>query len=188
MDSPTAKPITVPVLTAPDVRLRPFRPEDAAWVYYVSLDPELRRHLSLPEPYLHSHARYFVDHIALGTARDGRGADFAIEDPQMEIGLGWVGIHRGEADEVSCGFWLAADVRGRGLMTQALHAACRWALAPAPDGFGAEVMHWNAHVGNHASRAVAEHVGFTIDSGTVPGRNGPNWAGHLVLGDLRSAG
>jgi RimJ/RimL family protein N-acetyltransferase len=49
-------------------------------------------------------------------------------------------------------------------------------------------VHWNAHVGNHASRAVAEHVGFTIDSGTVPGRNGPNWAGHLVLGDLRSAG
>lgn len=96
MDSPTAKPIPVPVLTAPDVRLRPFRPEDAAWVYYVSLDPELRRHLSLPEPYLHSHARYFVDHIALGTARDGRGADFAIEDPQTEIGLGWVGFTAGK--------------------------------------------------------------------------------------------
>jgi RimJ/RimL family protein N-acetyltransferase len=188
MDLPTARPITVPVLTALDVRLRPFRHDDAAWVYYVSLDPELRRNLSLPDPYLHSHARHFVDHIALATARDGQGADFAIEDPETEIALGWVGIHRAEGNETSCGFWLAADARGRGLMTRALHAACRWALTPAPDGLGTGTVHWNAHVGNHASRAVAEHVGFTIHSDTVPGRNGPKWAGHLLPGDLRPAG
>ena len=57
--------LTVPVLSAPDVRLRPFRREDASWVYYVSLDPQLRRRLSLPDPYYRSHARYFVDQVAL---------------------------------------------------------------------------------------------------------------------------
>ncbi len=122
-----AAPIAVPTLTTERLRLRPFRRDDAAWVYYISLDPELRRRLSLPEPYDRSHARYFVDHIAIATAQAGRGADFVIEDPDTEIALGWIGLHRQDGDAVGCGYWLAADVRGRGLMTQALRAACRWA-------------------------------------------------------------
>jgi hypothetical protein len=36
-----------------------------------------------------------------------------------------------------------------------------------------------------ASRAVAEHVGFTIRSDTVPGRDGPKSAGYLRPGTLR---
>ena len=71
MNVPSATPITVPVLNGPDIRLRPFRREDAAWVYYVSLDPELRRRLSLPDPYHRWHARYFVDEIAIASARTG---------------------------------------------------------------------------------------------------------------------
>ena len=63
-------------------------------MYYVSLDAELRDRLSLPEPYSRGHARYFVDHVALAAARDGSGADFVIEDPETEIGSGWVGFHR----------------------------------------------------------------------------------------------
>jgi RimJ/RimL family protein N-acetyltransferase len=141
----------------------------------------------LPDTYHRSHARYFVDEIALATARNGQGADFAIEDPDTEVGLGWVGFHRRDGDDFSCGFWLAADVRGRGLMTQALRSACRWALTPRPDGLGARVVHWEAHVGNHASRAVAETVGFAIRSDTVPGRRGPKWAGQLLPGNFRPA-
>jgi RimJ/RimL family protein N-acetyltransferase len=103
-----------------------------------------------------------------------------IEDPETEIALGWVGLHRRDAGGWSCGFWLAAPVRGRGLTTQALRAACRWAFAPIPDGLGADVVHWRAHVGNDASRAVAVRVGLTIAGDTVPGRNGPKWYGHLL--------
>ncbi|HEV7656593.1 MAG TPA: GNAT family N-acetyltransferase [Mycobacteriales bacterium] len=182
-----ATPIAVPVLVAADVRLRPFRRDDADWVYYVSLDPELRRWLSLPDPYSRSHARFFIDRIALTTARDGRGADFAVEDRKTEIGLGWVGLHRSSGDEISCGFWLAADARRQGLMTQALRAACRWALTPVPDGLGASAVYWEAHVGNHASLTVVKRVGFTVVAGTVPGRNGPKWAGRLRTDDLRTA-
>src|SRR5215475_11688667 len=130
MESPTAAPITVPVLHAGDLRLRPFRRDDAAWVYYVSLDAELRRRMSLPDPYLRAHARYFVDEVAIASARSGQGADFVIEDPDTEIGLGWVGFHHRDGNEFSCGFWLAAEVRGRGIMTRAVRAACEWALAP----------------------------------------------------------
>jgi len=179
-------PITVPVLSAPPVRLRPFQRQDAAWVYYVSLDPELRRRLSLPDPYHRTHARYFVDEVAIAAAREGRGADFVIEDPDTEIALGWLGFHRQNGQAFACGFWLAADARGQGLMTHALRAGSRWALSAAPDGLGAEVIHWDAYVGNDASRAVAEHVGFTIQAATVPGRNGPKWAGHLLPDKLRA--
>lgn len=183
MDSPTATPVEVPVLDAGDIRLRPFRRDDAAWVYYISLDTELRRRLSLPDPYLRAHARYFVDEVAIASARAGHGADFAIEDADTGIGLGWVGFHRRYGDEFSCGFWLAVDVRGRGLMTRAVRAACRWALAPRPDGLGADPVHWEAQVGNHASRAVAERVGFAIGAGTVTGGHGHRkWAGKLHSG------
>jgi len=182
MDPPGAPPITVPILTTARLRLRPFRPEDAAWVYYVSLDPQLRRWLSLPDPYLRSHARYFVDHVALATARTGQGADFAIEDPETEIALGWVGLHRKDHNEVSCGFWLAADARGRGYMTEAFRAACRWALTPAPDGLGAARLQWHAKVGNDASRKVAEHVGLTIHTTTEHIGSGEKWTGHALPG------
>ncbi|HEY6748520.1 MAG TPA: GNAT family N-acetyltransferase, partial [Mycobacteriales bacterium] len=135
--------------------------------------------------YDYGHARYFVDEIALRTAHDGRGADFVIEDRNTEVGVGWVGLHRTNGDELDCGFWLAADARGRGLMSQALRAACRWAFTSGEDGLGARVIHWEAHEGNHASRAVANHVGFTIGPDTVPGKNGPKWSGHLLPTRLR---
>ena len=174
------------MLADPPLCLRPFRREDAAWVYYVSLDSEIHQRLSLPDPYQREHARYFVDEVAIGSARNGQGADFVIEDAETEIALGWVGLHRKDGNAFGCGFWLAAGVRGRGLMTHALRLACHWALAPVPDGLGADVIEWQAHVGNHASRAVAEHVGFTIHPGTVPGRNQNKWTGHLQRGDIQA--
>jgi RimJ/RimL family protein N-acetyltransferase len=169
-------PIPAPVLTAPGIRLRPFRPDDASWVYYVSLDPEIRRRLSLPEPYRREHARWFVDEIAIA----GEGADFVIEESATRTALGWVGLHRDEQADLTCGFWLAADARGHGIMTSALRLACRWAMAPLPDGLAANTIRWEAHVGNDASRAVAEKAGFTIHPGTIPGTHGPKWSGHLL--------
>ena len=64
-------------------------------------------------------------------------------------------------------------------MTGALRIACRWALTPLPDGLGADTIRWQAHVGNHASRAVAEKVGFTIQPGTVQGASSLKWSGQL---------
>lgn len=167
-------------LTTEHQRLRPFRHDDASWVYYVSQDLALRQALSLPEPYEYEHARYFVDHVALANSD---GADFVIEDVDTDIALGWVGLHRKYDGEFGCGFWLAADVRGRGIMTRAVRVACRWAFSS--DGLAADLIHWQAHVGNDASRTVAERVGFTIDSATTLGRNGRKWNGRLLPDSLR---
>lgn len=133
----------------------------------------------MPSPYRRAHARFFVDEVAIASARDGHGADFVIEDAQTLTALGWIGFHRDERGRLSCGFWLAADARGRGIMTNALRVACRWTLTPSPDGLGADAIRWEAHVGNHASRVVAENVGFTIHPGTVQGTHGPKWSGQL---------
>ena len=51
---------------------------------------------------------------------------------------------------------------------------------PGPAGLGVILIHWEAQVGNAASRAVAERVGFTIRPGTVPGHTGRKWAGYLL--------
>jgi RimJ/RimL family protein N-acetyltransferase len=172
--------MNVPPPANEQLRLRAFRHHDASWVYYVSQDPALRQALSLPEPYKHEHARYFVDHVALANPD---GADFVIEDMDTEIALGWVGLHRKDGSEFGCGFWLAAGARGRGIMTQALRMACRWAFST--DGLTADVIHWQAHVGNYASRTVAERVGFKVDSAIVQGRHGEKWSGRLRAADFR---
>jgi RimJ/RimL family protein N-acetyltransferase len=52
---------------------------------------------------------------------------------------------------------------------------------------GAGVVYCEAYVGNHASRTVAERVGFTIYPGTVSGRHGQKWSGRLLPGNLRRA-
>ena len=46
--------------------------------------------------------------------------------------------------------------------TCAGYQCCRWALAARPAGLGVDLIHWEAQVGDQASRAVAERVGFTI--------------------------
>lgn len=166
-------------LTVGHLRLRPFRREDASWVYYVSQDRALREALSLPDPYQRERARYFVDQVALANVD---GADFVIEDVDTEIALGWLGLHRHGDSEFGCGFWLAEDARGQGIMTRALQIACQWAFAP--DGLAADVIHWQAHVGNYASRTVAERVGFVIDSATVKGNHGLKWNGCLRADNL----
>src|SRR3954471_24027095 len=93
MDSPRGTPITVPVLTGPDVRLRPFWPEDAAWVYYVSLDPDCVADSPCP-------TRTTARTPGTSSTRSRSPVPVQAKEPTLssrtetEIGLGWVGFHR----------------------------------------------------------------------------------------------
>jgi RimJ/RimL family protein N-acetyltransferase len=62
------------------------------------------------------------------------------------------------------GFGLAPWARGRGVMTRSLRLALAWGFE-LPD---IEVVFWRAHVGNWASRRVAQRCGFRVE-GTVRG-------------------
>jgi RimJ/RimL family protein N-acetyltransferase len=53
----------------------------------------------------------------------------------------------------------APHARGRGVMTQAVQAVCRWAF----EACQRERIEWYAEVGNEGSRRVAEKAGFTVE-------------------------
>ncbi|NEA56635.1 GNAT family N-acetyltransferase [Streptomyces sp. SID13666] len=150
----------LPVLTTDRLRLRPFCTDDTDWVLDVSLDPEIQHWVSLPIPYQRPHAHYFVHSIAIAKARSGTAAEFAIDDGVTRQPLGRVGLHRKPGESAEIGFWLAANARGSGVMTDAVRVVCRWGLSSA--GMQLRRIAWHARVGNVASRRVAERVGLTI--------------------------
>ena len=84
------------------------------------------------------------------------------------------------------GFWLGADYRGRGLVTEAAGGVLDWVFAR-----GVPDVSWETTVGNLPSMAVARKAGFTytgIDIGHFTARDGshpPTWQGILRSTDSR---
>ena len=101
----------------------------------------------------------------VGRARLGRSdLVLAIADPVDDHLLGCIGIHRIGAravprsamlpDEV--GYWIAREVRGRGLVTRAVRMLSAYALAE----LGVGSLNLQTKVGNAASQHVATNVGY----------------------------
>jgi RimJ/RimL family protein N-acetyltransferase len=175
-------------ITAGRLHLRPFRPTDAAAVYAACQDPEIQRWTQVPAPYSAADARAFVEVVAPGKWAGGTGAVFAILDSTSGELLGAIGLEeiRPDGDTAEIGFWAAAPARRRGVMTQAASVLCRWGFAE----LGLRRITWCCLEGNHASRGVAEHVGFRVDPKTRTGtlrRDGRRrlWTGELRPEDLR---
>lgn len=57
------------------------------------------------------------------------------------------------------GYWLTAEHRGSGYMTEAVRAVAHWAFT----ALGCTRLVWRAEIGNTGSRAVAERVGFVME-------------------------
>ena len=174
-------------ITAGRLHVRPWQPEDAPAVLAACSDPEVVRWTAVPQPYTAEVARAWVEEQAPSLWASGRGAPFAVLDATTGGLLGSVSLMRLDAGAAEVGYWLAPEARGRGVATEALAAVCRW-------GFGAlglGRMTWLAYVGNDASRAVAERVGFTFEGtlrGYLPWRDGTRrdaWVAGLLPGEVR---
>ncbi len=90
-----------------------------------------------------------------------------------EDGLPWVGIWLEgrlvggilffpvdrQAKSTMVGYWLGADVGGRGLMSKALLAMLGFVF----DDLGLNRLELQAHVENHKSRALAQRLGFQFE-------------------------
>ncbi|WP_112470332.1 GNAT family N-acetyltransferase [Streptomyces triticisoli] len=82
-------------------------------------------------------------------------------------------------------FWVTKEHRGNGYVTEAALAVARWAFTR----LAVDRLEWRAEVGNNASRAVAERVGFTLE-GTLRsaldsrGVRRDCWVGSLLPSDL----
>ena len=144
-----------------DVTLRPWSDDDAGALVRRINDPEVALYLDLvPQPYTRADARTWFELCAEGW-RTGASATFAIHVDGVEGPVGGIGVRfLSELDEggAEVGYWVGAEVRGRGIATKATRAVTRWAFDAVPE---LARMQLRADAQNVASNRVAEKAGFT---------------------------
>ncbi|MGW0119527.1 GNAT family N-acetyltransferase [Streptomyces sp. NPDC003327] len=166
------EPIT---LTTERLRLRNFLPEEVDVVYEICQDPDIRRWTTVPDPYGREDAAFFLNRIIPDGWRDDKEYGFAVEPLGGGPLLAAASLHVREPGVFEVGFWQTKEARGRGYMTETVRALAHWAFT----GLGCTRLIWRAEVGNTASRAVAERVGFAFE--------GVQRAGLLNGGTVRDA-
>lgn len=127
-------------------------------------EPSVGRWTTMPVPYRRSDAETFVcDAVIPGWA--ARTPTWALRLGEHGAVRGMIGLGPSEsrrddgASEI--GFWLAPELRGRGLMTRAVNLVCAAGFDP---GFlGLVRIEWRALAGNHDSAAVARRAGFRYE-------------------------
>ena len=144
-----------------EVTLRPWSDDDAGALVRRINDPEVALYLDLvPQPYTRADARTWFELCAEGW-RTGASATFAIHVDGVEGPVGGIGVRfLSELDEggAEVGYWVGAEVRGRGIATKATRAVTRWAFDAVPE---LARMQLRADAQNVASNRVAEKAGFT---------------------------
>ncbi|MGZ4623652.1 MAG: GNAT family N-acetyltransferase [Blastococcus sp.] len=143
-----------PTLEGRRVRLRPWRPDDAAAVYEACQDAEIQRWTEVPVPYLREHAVGFVGEAAADTWARG-GALFAVEPRDGGPLIGSMGLLVLRDGVV--GYWTTAEHRGHGFTGEALRVLGNWVL----DDLGARRVELLADPANTGSCRTAESAGFT---------------------------
>jgi RimJ/RimL family protein N-acetyltransferase len=145
-------------ITAGPVHLRPPRAADAVDIARACQDPVIARWTRVPQPYTEADAATFVS-ASDAAWREDRIATFCVLDSTTAALLGTTSLRFVAPDEAEVGYWIVAESRGTGVGRRALATTCRW-------GFGAlelQRITCRAAVGNTASRALAERVGFTME-------------------------
>jgi RimJ/RimL family protein N-acetyltransferase len=166
--------------------LRTLRDGDLDDLVATFRDPDTVRWTSIPLDYQPVQGLDFIRNRLDGWLR-GTAVGFAFADAEDRF-AGTVDLRVSPLDPVTAevGYSAAPWARGKGYTTEAVRAIC---------GYGFERLAlgrivWRAHVGNDASRRVAEKVGFVIegvqrDSCEQRGRRLDGWVATLLPGDLR---
>ncbi|MFH5822713.1 GNAT family N-acetyltransferase [Georgenia sp. AZ-5] len=176
-------------LSTPDGTLLLSTPtaDDVDRIAAICAETEVQRWTTVPSPYTRADAEGFVGTFvpkgwaagsptwAVRTVTDGRTTLVGM------IGLAGVTDGKGEI-----GYWMAAEARGRGIMTRAVGLV----LDAAFGSVGLHTVLWQAAVGNWPSWRVAWHHGFRKE-GTVRaltharGQWSDGWIGTLQREDPR---
>lgn len=178
------RPMEPVTLTTGRLRLRAVGPEDTEAVFEAAQDAEIQRWTTIPSPYLPEHARGFTHEMVPDGWALGSMFTFGIFLAGGEL-AGMLSLTMQAPGTAEIGFWAAKEHRGHGYVTEAALTACRWIFTDR----GVDRVEWRAEVGNHASRAVAERAGFTLE-GTLRSAIGNKgvrrdcWVGSLLPSDL----
>jgi RimJ/RimL family protein N-acetyltransferase len=151
-----------PCLDAGAVRLRPPAPKDIDPITAACSDRDAVRWTNIPVPYTRADAEQLVETVAPRRWARADAVIFTIADPE-DVCVGRIDLYLNQnPDDPRIGaiaFLITPDARSRGYATAAVRTACRWGF----EALGLSRIIWRAHVGNIASRRVAEKAGFQIE-------------------------
>ena len=167
--------------------LRPWSEADIDALAAACQDPETQRYVPLPSPYTRADAETFIRQTAPNGRAAGTDIVFGVFETATGRPVAAVGLHRikdlgaayGGVAEI--GYFTAPEARGRGLMTEAARALCRWGF----EELGLARIEWVAIAGNEPSWRVVEKLGFTRE-GTLRaslvqhGERKDGWVGSLL--------
>lgn len=178
------RPMEPVTLTTDRLLLRPVGPADTDAVYAAVQDPDIQRWTTVPSPYLPEHAIGFTEQIVPDGWSQGSMFTFGLFLGGGEL-AGMLALTMRSLGTAEIGFWAAKEHRGHGYVAEAALTACRWVFTEV----GVDRVEWRAEVGNHASRAVAQRAGFTVEGTLRSGVNNKGvrrdcWVGSLLPSDL----
>lgn len=178
------RPMEPVTLTTDRLVLRTVGPHDTQAVYDAVQDPDIQRWTTVPSPYLPEHASGFTEELVPDGWAQGSMFTFGVFLTGGEL-AGMLGLTMRSLGVAEVGFWAAKERRGHGYVTEATLTSCRWIFTQV----GVDRVEWRAEVGNHASRAVAERAGFTMEGTLRSAINNKGvrrdcWVGSLLPSDL----
>ena len=179
----------IPELITEKFTLRPLREADLDELVQICTDPETVRWTTVPLNYTRDDAQTFLTFTQRAAAA-GRELTWAIDDSGVLAGAISLRLPEGSANApgtyADLGFYTAAQMRGRGIMTDAVRTVLGFGFDPL--GLGLDTIGWAALVGNAASERVAVKAGFTnITDGTSTSAARPDKYGNRVAVAVRQA-
>ena len=179
----------IPELITEKFTLRPLREADLDELVQICTDPETVRWTTVPLNYTRDDAQTFLTFTQRAAAA-GRELTWAIDYSGVLAGAISLRLPEGSANApgtyADLGFYTAAQMRGRGIMTDAVRTVLGFGFDPL--GLGLDTIGWAALVGNAASERVAVKAGFTnITDGTSTSAARPDKYGNRKAVAVRQA-
>jgi RimJ/RimL family protein N-acetyltransferase len=176
-------------LSGDGLLLRAWQPDDAEAVFRACQDPLIHRWTLVPSPYTMADAELFTGPLTQKSWASESSAPLGIFDARTGDLLGATGlvVLSLTARTGEIGTWVAPWARGQAVAERAGRAVGHWAF----EVLRLRRLAWRAEVGNHASKLVAERIGFTFDglerAGLVSrdGTLADCWHGVAVPGEIR---
>jgi RimJ/RimL family protein N-acetyltransferase len=150
-----SEPLPIPVLTGDLVTLRPHGLADADAVFERAVDPLAQKFTTVPLDYTREMA---VEYVTEFTAPSPEQISWAIELEGRYAGTIDLRVMPVDVGAGSVGYATHQDVRGRGVMSDAVRVVVRYAF----DVLGWQTIRWQAHAGNWGSAKAVWRVGFPV--------------------------
>ena len=133
--------------------LSPPREHDVDAVFAACQDAELQRYTTVPVPYTAGDAASFVGEFVPQAWSDGTEYVFGI---RHGVDAPLMGVVAWQRERSAVGYWLDAQHRGRGVMTEAVRGLLDWVFTHDD----VDLLHWECYAGNTGSAIVAQRTGF----------------------------